>query len=60
MFENYEDVVTLEMMCEMLHIGKAAAYDLLKSGKIKNIKNGNRYLIPKKAIIEFINSLWKK
>ena len=30
MFESYDDLVTIEDFCEMLGIGKNAAYELLQ------------------------------
>ena len=35
MFEQYNDLVTVEELCEMLFIGKNAAYKLLASGELK-------------------------
>ena len=33
MFENYDDVVHVEDLMEMLDIGRNKAYELLQSGK---------------------------
>ena len=35
MFEQYNDLVSVEELCEMLSIGKNSAYKLLSSGEIK-------------------------
>ena len=57
MFSEYPDVITVEQIMEMLHIGKNAAYSLLKSGEIRTIRIGRRYIIPKQSIITYISSI---
>lgn len=56
MFDKYPDMLTVEQVCEMLHIGKNRCYDLVRQSKIKHINNGIRYVIPKKCVIEYIDS----
>lgn len=38
MFETYEDMVTIDDVCQMLNIGKNNAYRLLKEGKLHAFK----------------------
>lgn len=54
MFREYPDVVTVEQLCEMLHIGRNTAYTLIKQKKIRHIRIGQKIKIPKSMIIEFI------
>lgn len=54
MFESYDDLVTIEMLCEMLSVGKNVAYDLLNKNKIKAFKIGRVWKIPKKAVEVYI------
>ena len=54
MFTQYDDVVSVEEVMDMLHLGRVTVYGLLKSGKIKALKVGRKYIIPKKSVIEFI------
>ena len=54
-FKNYPDVVTVEDLQNMLHIGRNTAYGILKDGAIKTIKIGKKYIIPKQSVIEYIN-----
>lgn len=56
MFEKYQDCVTVEELQEMLHLGRTTVYSLLKRGEIKTVKVGNKYVIPKKCVIEYINN----
>ncbi|MBD5131214.1 MAG: helix-turn-helix domain-containing protein [Clostridiales bacterium] len=55
MFLEYPDVVSVEQVTEMLHIGQVLAYKLLKDGTIKARKVGRRYIIAKKNVIEFLS-----
>lgn len=54
MFEQYNDIVTIEEMSEMMEIGRNCAYNLLKSKKVKAFRNGRSWRIPKRAIIDYI------
>ncbi len=54
MFQTYKDVVTVKEMCRMLGIGLNTAYALLQTGKIKSVKIGRQYRIPKRNIIDFL------
>ncbi len=40
----------------MLNIGRNKVYELLKSGEIKSIRIGNKYIIPKKSVIDFVTN----
>ncbi|MEN6413425.1 MAG: helix-turn-helix domain-containing protein [Veillonellales bacterium] len=54
MFEQYNDVVTVEELCEMLSIGKNAAYSLLSSGKVKAFRYRRVWKIPKQGVVEYV------
>lgn len=54
MFEEYDDLVSITELCSMLYIGKNAAYDLLKSRRIKAFRIGRTWKIPKKSVEEYI------
>ncbi len=54
MFESYDDLVTIEDLCEMLGIGKNASYELLRGKKIKAFHIGRAWKVPKKAVEEYI------
>ncbi len=55
MFNEYDDMVTIEELCYMLRIGRNKAYELLRSGKIKAFKEGKLWMIPKPAVIDYIS-----
>lgn len=55
-FDNYPDIVTPEDIQKMLRIGRNSVYDLLKQGKIKSLRVGKKYLIPKTSVINFLQT----
>ena len=54
LFNTYPDVVSIDEIQQMLRIGKNAVYELLKTEKLKSIKVGKKYVVPKKYVIEFL------
>lgn len=54
-FTEYPDIVSLDEMRKMLHIGRNKALQLLAEKKIQSIRIGSRHKIPKVSIIEFLN-----
>ena len=56
MFINYPDVVKVDDLMTMLHIGRNKAYELLNINTIQSIMIGKKQLIPKYSIREFIKN----
>jgi len=54
MFNEYNDLVTVDDLCEMLSIGKNAAYNLLSSGNLKAFRLNRVWKIPKVSVEEYI------
>lgn len=52
-FKEYDDVVTVDDVMKMLHIGRNNVYKLLNDNSIKTVKVGKRFIIPKRSVIEF-------
>ena len=52
--ENYNDMITIDELCEMLSIGKNTAYQLLSSGQIHAFKIGRIWKIPRDAVSEYV------
>ena len=55
-FSEYNDVVSVDDIMQMLKIGKNAVYNLLKSNEIKCFRIGKCYKVPKTSVIAYINS----
>ena len=56
LFREYNDVVDIDDLQIMLKIGRSTAYEIVKNGRIKTVKIGKRYIIPKQSVIEFLNT----
>lgn len=50
MFSEYGDIVSIEDVMSMLHIGRSAVYTLLRNKSIKNVMVARKYIIPKKTL----------
>ena len=54
MFTSYPDVVNTRELKDMLDIGITLAYRLVRENRIKSIKIGREYKIPKANIISYL------
>lgn len=54
MFTEFNDVVTVDDVTKMLHVSRVTVYKLLKSGEIRTLKVGKKYIIPKQSVIDFL------
>ena len=54
MFSEYGDIVSIDDIMSMLHIGRSAVYSLLRNQSIKNVMVARKYIIPKKSVIRFL------
>ena len=56
MFKKYPDVVSVEILQEMLGICRKNAYLLVKENKIRSARVGRSYKIPKLCVVEYLVS----
>lgn len=54
MFEYYETLITPQEASDMIGCGMNSIYKLLKEQKIKALRIGRRWKIPRQAIQEYI------
>ena len=54
MFKKYPDVVSVEILQEMLGICRKNAYLLVKEHKIRSARVGRSYKIPKLCVVEYL------
>lgn len=59
MFYVYDDVLTVEELCELLKIGKNTAYRLLQEGQIQAIRIGRIWKIPKVEVVKYLTGIDK-
>ena len=52
--DSYNDMVSIDELCEMLTIGKNTAYSLLKSNQIHAFKIGRIWKIPRESVSEYV------
>lgn len=50
----YNDILTIEDLCEILAIGKNTAYSLLSSKEIQAFKVGRNWKIPRDSVEKYI------
>ncbi|MBD5168933.1 MAG: helix-turn-helix domain-containing protein [Oscillibacter sp.] len=55
MLEQYDDLITISELREILNIGRNAAYDLLNQGAIPAFRIGRNWKIPKDAVIFYLS-----
>lgn len=56
MFEQYDDILTIEEVAELLRIGMTQAYRIVRSGNLKGYKEEKDWKIPKQALINYVVS----
>ena len=52
--KEYPDVLNIEQMCEILNISKKTGYRILQEGKIRCLKVGRAYRIPKAHLLTYL------
>jgi excisionase family DNA binding protein len=53
MFDNYNEILTVEELMKLLWIGKNKAYELLQSRQINAFRIGKVWKIPRKSVEEY-------
>lgn len=54
MFNQYNDLLNVEELCDILGIGKNVAYEILNTRQIKAFKTGRIWKIPKIAVEKYV------
>ena len=54
MLTEYPDVLSFEQMCQVLKISTKTGYKLLRENKVKYLKTGRAYRIPKAHILTYL------
>lgn len=55
MFENYDDILTIEEVAEALKVGTSQVYKLVRSGEMNAFKEGKNWRIPKKGVLNYVS-----
>lgn len=59
-FEACKDMVTVRELQQMLRIGRSKAYELIRDERIDCIRIGDKILIPKQKVIDFVENGMKQ
>lgn len=54
MFEQCDDILTVEEVSGLLKIGMTHAYRIVRSGNLKGYKEGKDWKIPKQALADYV------
>ena len=54
LLDSYNDVLSIDELCEVLHIGRNMAYRLLNTQSIQAFRIGRCWKIPKNSVQEFL------
>lgn len=57
-YTNYADlplVLTVGQVSKILGIGRSKAYEIVRAGKIRNVRIGHNIRIPKAALVEYLS-----
>ncbi len=54
MNNDNDELITVDQLCELLLIGKNAAYQLLSSGQIKCFRINRIWKIPRVSVVKYI------
>ena len=54
MFDQFEDLLEVDEVQELLHMSRNSVYVILRSGELKGYQQGRIWKIPKQAVIEYI------
>lgn len=54
MFQEYNDILSVSDICEILLIGRNRTYELLSDGSLRGFRVGRTWRIPKKSLEAYI------
>ena len=54
MLTEYPDLLSFEQMCEILKISQKTGYKLLRENKVRCLKTGRAYRIPKHYLLTYM------
>lgn len=56
MYDNYNDILSIEDVCNILGIGKNTAYNLLATGELTGFKIGRIWKITKQNLQDYVSA----
>ena len=56
LFTDYNEIVSVKDIMQMIGVGRGKALKLLREGKIKSVRMGLKYIVPKQSVIDYLKS----
>lgn len=56
MLEQYEPIMTVSEVSEVLMVSKNTTYELLREKKLAGYRNGRIWYVPKDSLLDFIRT----
>lgn len=59
MYTNFDQLpllITVDVLSDVLDISETNAYNLVRSDKLKVVKIGKQYRVPKEALIDYLRT----
>ena len=59
MYQNFDQlplVLSIRQVSQALGLGRGATYNLVRAGKIRSIRVGHQYRVPKAALMEYLSA----
>ncbi|MNW43489.1 Helix-turn-helix domain protein [compost metagenome] len=54
MYDDYNEILTVPMLADLLQVGLNTAYHLVNSGEVSSFKVKNSYRIQRSAVTDYI------
>ena len=55
MLKDYPDVMNIEQVCEVLGVSTKTGYRILREGKLRSLKIGRAYRVPKAHLFTYLS-----
>ena len=56
MYDSIPDIISVSDLQQILHIGRHAAYSLIRNNEIRCLKIGRAIRIPKRCLLDYIEN----
>lgn len=57
MYESIPNIMSVKDVSCILGVGKGTIYEEIKRGRMRSIKVGRKYIVPKHCLLEYLNGV---
>ena len=54
------EIIELVFITEILNVSKSTIYNMIKRGDIRAVKKGNRYIVDKESVYDYIEEMKRR